>query len=148
MIACGRTSPRYLIHFGVLFSLLKMRKDKLEQFNKKNIYTIEDLINYLPRKYYDFTTPKMTKEIKDGDMKTFLLYLRGDDKIKPIAKSITIKTKKRKTKFKLRCPRYVYTLKIDDEKKADKIKTSIPKEITKHEVSEKKGKKKSQQSHK
>ena len=90
----------------------------------------------------------MPKEIKDGDMKTFLLYLRGDDKIKPIAKSITIKTEKRKTKFKLRCPRYVYTLKIDDEKKADKIKTSIPKEITKHEVSEKKGKKKSQQSHK
>ena len=89
----------------------------------------------------------MPKEIKDGDMKTFLLYLRGggDDKIKSIAKSITIKTKKRKTKFKLRCPRYVYTLKIDDEKKADKIKTSIPKEITKYEVGEKKTKKKNQQ---
>ena len=87
----------------------------------------------------------MPKEIKDGDMKTFLLYLRGDDKIKSIAKSITIKTKKRKTKFKLRCPRYVYTLKIDDEKKADKIKTSIPKEITKYEVGEKKTKKKAQQ---
>ena len=87
----------------------------------------------------------MPKEIKDGDMKTFLLFLRGDDKIKSIAKSITIKTKKRKTKFKLRCPRYVYTLKIDDEKKADKIKTSIPKEITKYEVSEKKTKKKAQQ---
>ena len=89
----------------------------------------------------------MPKEIKDGDMKTFLLYLRGggDDKIKSIAKSITIKTKKRKTKFKLRCPRYVYTLKIDDEKKADKIKTSIPKEITKYEVGEKKTKKKTQQ---
>ena len=84
----------------------------------------------------------MPKEIKDGDMKTFLLYLRGDDKIKSIAKSITIKTKKRKTKFKLRCPRYVYTLKIDDEKKAEKIKTSIPKEITKNEVGEKKNKKK------
>ena len=87
----------------------------------------------------------MPKEIKDGDMKTFLLFLRGDDKIKSIAKSITIKTKKRKTKFKLRCPRYVYTLKIDDEKKADKIKTSIPKEITKYEVGEKKTKKKVQQ---
>ena len=89
----------------------------------------------------------MPKEIKDGDMKTFLLYLRGggDDKIKSIAKSITIKTKKRKTKFKLRCPRYVYTLKIDDEKKAEKIKTSIPKEITKYEVGEKKTKKKVQQ---
>ena len=79
-------------------------------------------------------------------MKTFLLYLRGDDKskIKKIAKSITIKTKNRKTKFKLRCPRYVYTLKVDDEKKADKIKTSIPKDIEKHEVNEKKGKKKEQ----
>ena len=87
----------------------------------------------------------MPKEIKDGDMKTFLLFLRGDDKIKSIAKSITIKTKKRKTKFKLRCPRYVYTLKIDDEKKADKIKASIPKEITKYEVGEKKTKKKAQQ---
>ena len=89
----------------------------------------------------------MPKEIKDGDMKTFLLFLRGDEKIKSksIAKSITIKTKKRKTKFKLRCPRYVYTLKIDDEKKADKIKTSIPKEITKYEVGEKKTKKKAQQ---
>ena len=84
----------------------------------------------------------MPKEIKDGDMKTFLLYLRGDGKIKGIAKSITIKTKKRKTKFKLRCPKYVYTLKVDDEKRADKIKTSIPTDITKHEVGEKKGKKK------
>ena len=64
-------------------------------------------------------------------MKTFLLYLRGGDKIKSIAKSITIKTKKRKTKFKLSCQRYVYTLKVDDEKKAEKLKTSIPKEITK-----------------
>ena len=87
----------------------------------------------------------MPKEIKDGDMKTFLLYLRGDDHIKSIAKSITIKTKKRKTKFKLRCPRYVYTLKVDDEKKAEKIKTSIPNEITKYEVGEKKTKKKVQQ---
>ena len=88
----------------------------------------------------------MPKEIKDGDMKTFLLYLRGDDKSnkKKIAKSITIKTKNRKTKFKLRCPRYVYTLKVDDEKKADKIKTSIPKEIEKHEINEKKTKKKEQ----
>ena len=76
-----------------------------------------------------------------------LLFLRGDEKIKSksIAKSITIKTKKRKTKFKLRCPRYVYTLKVDDEKKADKIKTSIPKEMLKIEVNEKKGKKKAQQ---
>ena len=53
-------------------------------------------------------------------------------------------TKNRKTKFKLRCPRYVYTLKVDDEKKAEKIKTSIPKDIEKHDINEKKGKKKEQ----
>ena len=46
----------------------------------------------------------MPKEIKDGDMKTFLLFLRGDEKIKSksIDKSITIKNKKRKTKLKIR----------------------------------------------
>ena len=38
----------------------------------------------------------------------------------------------------------VYTLKVDDEKKADKIKSSIPKEMEKHEINEKKGKKKEQ----
>ena len=85
----------------------------------------------------------MPKEIKDVDMKTFLLYLRGDEKnkINKIGKSITIKIKNRKTKFKLRCPRYVYTLKVDDEKRAEKIKTSNPKEIEKHEINEKKSKK-------
>ena len=57
-----------------------------------------------------------------------MLYLRGDEKtkVKSIAQSIVIKTKNRKTKFKLRCPKYLYTLKIDDENKANKIKTSIP----------------------
>ena len=67
-----------------------------------------------------------------------MLYLRGDDKtkVKSIAKSknwnnkklkgVTIKTKQGRTKFKLRCPRYLYTLKIDDSGKAEKIKSSIP----------------------
>ena len=68
-------------------------------------------------------------------MKTFLLYLKGDDKIKSIAKSITIKAKKRKTKLKLRCPRYIYIYInmyiVDDEKRAENLKISIPKEITK-----------------
>ena len=35
--------------------VLQMRNDKIAQFNKKGIYTIEDLVNFLPRKYYDFT---------------------------------------------------------------------------------------------
>jgi hypothetical protein len=75
-----------------------------------------------------------------NDIKTFLLYLLGDIKtnIKPIATSIIIKTKNRRTKFKLRTPSYLYTLKVDDEKKANKIKSSIPSNITKIEINEKK----------
>ena len=67
-------------------------------------------------------------------MKTFLLYLRGGDKIKSIAKSITIKIKKRKTKFKLICPRYVYTLKVYDEKKVERIKKEVKEEKSKMDV--------------
>ena len=54
------------------------------------------------------------------DIKKFLLFARGDEKnkIAPIGKEVIIKTKNKKTKFKLRCPRYLYTLKIDDEAKA------------------------------
>ena len=56
------------------------------------------------------------------------------------------KTSNRKTNFKLRYPRYVYTLKVDDRKKANKIKTSIPKEMEKHEINEKKVKKEQKKS--
>lgn len=46
---------------------LKIRKDKLNQFYKKGIFTIEDLISFLPRKYYDFTKSYITKELKDKE---------------------------------------------------------------------------------
>ena len=47
-------------------------------------------------------------------------------RINKILKGVVIKTKQGRTKFKLRCPRYLYTLKIDDAGKAEKIKSSIP----------------------
>ena len=77
----------------------------------------------------------MPKDLSDN-IKSFLLFLRGDDKsgVKPIASSVTIKKKNRKTKFKLRCPRYLYTLKIDDETKAKKITSSIPSSVKKIEI--------------
>lgn len=46
--------------------VLQMRNDKIAQFNKKGIYTIEDLVNFLPRKYYDFTEPE------------YIMYLEND----------------------------------------------------------------------
>lgn len=36
---------------------LGVQKNKIEQFKKKGIHTIEDLLNFLPRKYYDFSNP-------------------------------------------------------------------------------------------
>ena len=42
---------------------------------------------------------------------------------------VSISTKDGVTKFKLRCARYLYTIKIDDDKKAEKIKGSFPSSI-------------------
>ena len=93
------------------------------------------------------------KDLTD-DIKTFLIHLRGDEKTKSksiakskfyfklIKKEITIKTKDNTTKFKLRCPRYLYTAYVEDPKKAEKIKSAIPSTIVKVELGDKKGKKK------
>lgn len=47
--------------------ILGLRKDKINQFNNKGIFTIEDLVSFLPRKYYDFTNTKNVKDLLDGD---------------------------------------------------------------------------------
>ena len=54
---------------------------------------------------------------------------------------IIIKTKGGVTKFKLRCPRYLYTTIVEDASKAEKIKSAIPNTIQKIELGEKKTKK-------
>jgi len=60
--------------------------------------------------------PKEIMEIKD-----FLLKARRKD-----ARSVQIKKNRNDTKFKVRCSRYLYTLKISDKEKADKLKQSLP----------------------
>ena len=46
-------------------NLLGLRKDKIKQFNKKGIYNVQDLVDFIPRKYYDFTKPKPIKELEN-----------------------------------------------------------------------------------
>ena len=98
-----------------------MKKIELNPIKKpqKRFHTIENNFSeHFPKNANEFRyiiEDINAKGNKRRRYENILLYLRGDDKIKSIAKSITIKTKKRKTKFKLRCPRYVYTLKVDDE---------------------------------
>lgn len=43
--------------------VLGLNDKKLKQFHKSNIFTLQELINYLPRKYLDFRYPKMAYEI-------------------------------------------------------------------------------------
>jgi hypothetical protein len=54
--------------------------------------------------------------------------VRREKKSLPSAEKITIKKNKKNgiTKFKLRTSRYLFTLKVDDKVKADKIMQSIP----------------------
>merc|ERR1712142_1429652 len=63
---------------------------------------------------------KMAREIKE--IKDFLLTARRKD-----ARSVKIMKKKDKTvKFKVRCSRYLYTLKVSDKEKAEKLRQSLP----------------------
>lgn len=48
-------------------SALGINKGKIKQFNSKGIYTVEDLINFLPRKYYDFRNITKIKDVRDGE---------------------------------------------------------------------------------
>ena len=45
--------------------VLGLNDKKLKQFHKSGIFTIQELINYFPRKYLDFRYPKMTYEITE-----------------------------------------------------------------------------------
>jgi large subunit ribosomal protein L38e len=60
--------------------------------------------------------PKQIHEIKD-----FLLTARRKD-----AKSVKIKKTSGVTKFKVRCSKYLYTLCVTDNDKAEKLKQSLP----------------------
>ena len=60
--------------------------------------------------------PKQIKEVKD-----FLLKARKKD-----AKSVTIVRSKNKTKFKVQCRKYLWTLCVDDKEKAEKLSRALP----------------------
>ena len=62
--------------------------------------------------------------------------MRREQKSLPSAQKITIKKNKRNgiTKFKLRTSRYLFTLKVDDKVKAEKIMQSIPPTLKKEQI--------------
>ena len=68
--------------------------------------------------------PKQIKEVKD-----FLLKAQKKD-----AKSVTIVKSKNKTKFKVQCRKYLWTLCVEDKVKAEKLKQSLPKGLPIKEI--------------
>ena len=68
--------------------------------------------------------PKQITDIRD-----FLQKARRKD-----AKSVKIAKRKKCTKFKIRCSRYLYTLTVEDSDKAEKLSQSLPPGLTRKEV--------------
>ena len=48
-------------------STLGIRTQEASKFYKKGIYEIEDLVRFLPRKYIDYSSPKLIKDVVDGE---------------------------------------------------------------------------------
>ena len=48
-------------------STLNIPPAKINQFSKKGINTIEDLLDFVPRKYLDYRNPKLFKDLVDGE---------------------------------------------------------------------------------
>merc|ERR1739848_662882 len=77
---------------------------------------------------YQQKPPKMPKQITE--IKDFLLKARRTD-----AKSVSIKKNKNGcTKFKVRCSRYLYTLNVQSEEKAKKLRHTLPPGVTVKEI--------------
>merc|ERR1711931_489730 len=85
------------------------------QIKNIKLHIVTDIKNCLSEQY--ITMARQIKEIKE-----FLLTARRKD-----AKSVKIMKKKDNTvKFKVRCSRYLYTLKVGDKEKAEKLRQSLP----------------------
>ena len=48
-------------------SIIGVNSAKIKQFNKKGIYTVEDLLKFTPRKYFDYREPKEIKDLMPED---------------------------------------------------------------------------------
>ena len=46
---------------------LNLQPAKINQFKKKGIETIEQLIDFVPRKYLDYRNPKLRSQFIDGE---------------------------------------------------------------------------------
>ena len=53
-------------------ALLGVTPQKKKQFFRKKIYTVEDLMRFLPRNYFDFRNPKLIKDLKVDEIEAMI----------------------------------------------------------------------------
>lgn len=63
----------HLMHIKEVFILMELEllgipKQKINQLKRADIHSIEDLVMYFPRKYYDFRNLVPIRDIRDGEM--------------------------------------------------------------------------------
>lgn len=57
-------------------SVLGLPQKKQEQLEKKKIYTVEDLLGFFPRKYYDFRNPKTLRNAMNGERCSMVILIK------------------------------------------------------------------------
>jgi RecG-like helicase len=57
-------------------SVLGLPPKKQEQLEKKKIFTVEDLIGFFPRKYFDFRSPKTLRNAMNGERCAMVIVIR------------------------------------------------------------------------
>ncbi len=60
-------------------STLGINKGKIRQFNSKGIYTLDDLVNYLPKEYKDFRNDTKVDNLQDGGFYSVIGKVRKID---------------------------------------------------------------------
>lgn len=75
---------------------LGIPKSKANQFRTKGIETVEDLVQFLPRHYYDFRNPKSVRNVSDGEIVSVVVKVL---EIKEGDKYVRLKTVDDSNKF-------------------------------------------------
>ena len=90
--------------------------ESLRRWARRWAADLTSLLSIAPPSSLPHPQPKEIKEIKE-----FLLTARRKD-----ARSVKIKKVSGQTKFKVRCTKYLYTLRVEDANKAEKLRQSLP----------------------
>ena len=54
-------------------SELNLSPSKVKQFENKKIYTVSDLLHFLPKKYYDFRNPTSANNVENEELCSMIL---------------------------------------------------------------------------